>query len=186
MNCSLTSCSKQIDGEKDAGTKKKKKWYGTYTDKPDGSWNQSGREYGGKFLRIRSSNILCLQCLRGELRSKRGSKKAIHFNGSHENIELLLRTVIHLEKMEIPTGLSTAENSTNAQQRENPMQEYGRKFKHLSEDQKLTKLCSDAGLKLVKKRQHFKTLDTEEAQQMQHFCREFTMPHNEQGARIRG
>ena len=29
----------------------------------------------------------------GELRSKGGGKKSIHFNGSDENIELLLRTV---------------------------------------------------------------------------------------------
>ena len=81
--------------------------------------------------------------------AKEGDKKSIHFNGSDENIELLLRTVIsanqlsihgaiadlcdevpkgirapgipaapeHLEKMEIPTDLSIAENSTNAQQR---------------------------------------------------------------------
>ena len=86
---------------------------------------------------------------RGELRSKEGDNKSIHFNGSHENNELLLRTVIsanqlsiygatadlcdevpkgirapgkpaapdHLEKVEIPTDLSVAENSTNAQQR---------------------------------------------------------------------
>ena len=86
---------------------------------------------------------------RGELRSKGGGKKSIQFNGSHENIELLLRTVIsanqlsifgavadlcnevakdlgapgklaaldQLEKMEIPTDLSIAEHSTNAQQR---------------------------------------------------------------------
>ena len=31
---------------------------------------------------------------RGELRSKGGGKKSMHFNGSHENIELLPRTVI--------------------------------------------------------------------------------------------
>ena len=118
---------------------------------------------------------------RGELRSKGGGKKSIHFNGSHENIELLLRKLIsanqisiygaiadlcneilkdlegsgetaapdHLEKMEIPTDLSIAENSTNAQQRGNLVQEYERKFEQLSEDQKLSKLCSDAGLKLV-------------------------------------
>ena len=30
----------------------------------------------------------------GELRSKGRGKKSIHFNGSDENIELLLRTVI--------------------------------------------------------------------------------------------
>ena len=83
---------------------------------------------------------------RGELRSKGGGKKSIHFNGSHENIELRLRTVIsanklsiygaaadlckdvpkdfrapgkpaapdHLEKMDIFTDLTVAENSSNA------------------------------------------------------------------------
>ena len=78
----------------------------------------------------------------------------MHFNCSHENIELLLRTVIsenqvsiygaiadlcnevpkdlralvkpaapdHLEKMEIPTDHSVAENYTNVQQRRNLVQ----------------------------------------------------------------
>ena len=71
-----------------------------------------------------------------------------------------------LEKMEILTDLSIAENSTNAQQRRNPVQEYERKFEHLSEDQKLSKLCSDAGSKLVEQGQYFCTLETEEGQQM--------------------
>ena len=51
--------------------------------------------------------------------------------------------------MEIPAGLSIAENSTNEQQRVNLLQEYERKFEQLSEDQKISKLCSDVGLKLV-------------------------------------
>ena len=93
--------------------------------------------------------------------AKEGGKKSIHFNGSHENIELLLRTVIssissvstvadlfnelpkylrapsipaapdHLEKMEIPTNPSIAEHSTNAQERGDE-----RKFEQMSEDQK--------------------------------------------------
>ena len=54
----------------------------------------------------------------------------------------------HLEKMEIPTDLSIAENSTNAQQRRNLVQEYEQKIEQLSEDQKLSKLCSGAGLTL--------------------------------------
>ena len=148
---------------------------------------------------------------RGELRSKGGGKKSIHFNGSHETIELLLRTVIssnqlsiygaiadlcnevskdlgaleksaaldHLEKMEIPTDLSIAENSNNAQQRRNLVQEYQRKFEQLSEDQKLSKLCSDAGWKLVEQGQYFFSLDTEEGQLMQHLCQEYTMARNE-------
>ena len=62
------------------------------------------------------------------------------------------------------------------------MQEYERKFEQLSEDQKFSKLCSDAGLKRVKKK-YFYTLDTEEGQQMQHLCREYTMPRNEKGTR---
>ena len=68
----------------------------------------------------------------------------------------------HLEKMEILTDLSVAENSTNARQWWNPVQEYKRKFEHMSEDQKLSKLCSDAGLKLVEQGQYFYALDTEE------------------------
>ena len=144
---------------------------------------------------------------RGELRSKGGGKKSIHFNGSHENIELLLRTVIsanqlsihgaiadlcaevpkrfraleelaapkHLEKVEIPTVVSNAETHTYAQQRRMLVQEYERKFEQLSEDQKLSKLCSGAGLTLLEQGQYFFSLDTEEGQQMQHLCREYTM-----------
>ena len=55
----------------------------------------------------------------------------------------------HLEKREIPTRLSAEETQTNAQQRRNRVQEYERRFEQLSEDQKLPKLCSDSGLKLV-------------------------------------
>ena len=51
----------------------------------------------------------------------------------------------HLEQVEIPTVLSDAENSTNEQQWRNLRQEYERNFEQLSKDQKLPKLCSDAG-----------------------------------------
>ena len=63
------------------------------------------------------------------------------------------------------------------------MQEYEQKFEQLSEDQKLPKQCSDAGWKLGEQGH---TLDTEQRQQMQHVCREYTMPRNEEGTRIRG
>ena len=70
--------------------------------------------------------------------------------------------------------------------RRNLVQEYDRKFDQLSEDQTLSKLCSDAGLKLVERGQYFYTLETEEGQQMQHLCREYTMLRNEKGTRVRG
>ena len=91
-----------------------------------------------------------------------------------------------LEMVEIPTVLSKAENSANEQQWGNPGQEYERKFEQLSEDQKLCKLCSDAGLKLVEREQCFKTLETEEGPQMQHSCRENTLPRIEKVTRVRG
>ena len=75
----------------------------------------------------------------------------------------------HLETMEIPAGPSAEETQINAQQLRNLVQEYELKFEQLSEDQKLSKLCSDAGLKLVESGQYFNTLDTEEGLQMQHF-----------------
>ena len=59
------------------------------------------------------------------------------------------------------------------------MQEYERKFEQLPEDKTLSKLCSDAGLKLVEQGQYFKTLETEGS-------REYTMPRNEKGTQIRG
>ena len=76
------------------GLGSEEKWYGTYTDKPDG-WDRMGEEMmlnfsGSGHPMFRSS----IAFERGELRSKEGGKKSIHFNGSHENIELLLRTVI--------------------------------------------------------------------------------------------
>ena len=37
----------------------------------------------------------------GELRSKGGGKKSIHFNGSNENIEFFLRTVISANQVNI-------------------------------------------------------------------------------------
>ena len=66
-----------------------------------------------------------------------------------------------METTEIPIGSSVAETQANAQPRGNLAQEYEQKFERMSEDQKLSILCSEAGLKLVEKGQYFCTLDTE-------------------------
>ena len=122
---------------------------------------------------------------RGELGCKRGGKKSLHFNGGHERISANKLSIYgaiadvcdevpksirapgklaapqHMEKMEIPADFSIAENSTKAQQWRNLAQEYERKFDHLSEDQKLSKLCSDAGLKLSDEEIYVHTLETQ-------------------------
>ena len=88
--------------------------------------------------------------------------------------------------MEIPARPSAEETPTNAQQQGNLVQDYERRFEQLSDDKKLSKLCSDAGLKIVEKGQYFLTLDTEEGNDMQHLCREYTMPRCEKKTRARG
>ena len=178
------------------------KWYGTYTDKPDGSWDRMAEEMMLNFSDSGHPIFRASSAFErgGELRSKARGKKSIHFNSSYENIELPLRTVTSANQLSVHGAIADLCNElpkdlwapgkpaapANAQEGRNLVQEYERKFEQLSEDQKLSKLCSDAGLKLVETRQYFYTLDTEEGQQMQHSCREYTMPRNDEGTRVRG
>ena len=83
--------------------------------------------------------------------------------------------------MEIPAG-----SHTNEQQQGTLVQDYERRFEQLSDDQKFFRLCSDAGLMIVERGQHFFTLDTEEGDRMQHLCREYTMPRCETKTRAKG
>ena len=88
----------------------------------------------------------------------------------------------HLETMEIPTEPPTADPHTDQQP-----QNYVLKFEQLTDVQKSSKLCSDAGLKNVKRRQFFITLDTEEGpHDMEHQCQEFTLPRNDERTKARG
>ena len=66
-----------------------------------------------------------------------------------------------LETTEIPRKPPIADPHTDAEPQGNLLQDYERKFEQLPDDQKLSKLCSDAGLKIVEKGQFFMTLDEE-------------------------
>ena len=67
------------------------------------------------------------------------------------------------------------------------MQDYERKFEQRLEDQKSSKLCCDAGLKIVEKGQFFIALDEEEGpDEMKILCREYTLPRSEEASRVRG
>ena len=113
----------------------------------------------------------------GEVKSKEGGKKSIHFNGSEETVELILRTVISVNQLSIyeavadlckeldpdsrnqtegeiceslviptetPNADARSQSSTSLAQGD-LLQEYERKIAELLDDQKLSKLCSDAG-----------------------------------------
>ena len=93
----------------------------------------------------------------------------------------------HLETMEIPTDPPTADPHTDEQPKGNLLQDYELKFGQLSDDQKFSKLCSDAGLKTVERGQFFITLDTEEGPyEMEHQCRELSLPRNDEMTRATG
>ena len=94
-----------------------------------------------------------------------------------------------LETMEIPTEVSIADPHTNAELLWNLLQDYKEhKFEPLPEDQKLTKLCSNAVFsKNIGKGQFFFTLDEEEGlDEMKTSCREYTLPRSEEASRARG
>ena len=91
-----------------------------------------------------------------------------------------------LETMEIPTEPPTADPRTDEQRRRNLLQEHEQQFEQLSDDQKKSKLCSNAVLKTVERGEYFIALDAEGPSGMAHLCRECTMPRNDPRTRARG
>ena len=79
-----------------------KKWYGTYDHKPDGSWDRTAEKMLLNFAETMHPIFRGTSALeRGDLRSKGGGKKSIHFSGSTQNIELLLQMVISVNQLTI-------------------------------------------------------------------------------------
>ena len=84
------------------GPGSEKKWYGTYDCKPDGSWDRTAGKMLLNFVGSGHPIFRGTSALeRGELRSKESGKKSIHFNGSTQNIELLLQMVISVNQLSI-------------------------------------------------------------------------------------
>ena len=79
-----------------------KKWCGTHTYKPNGKWDRVAEDMLLHFAEsgqpvFRASSVL----ERGELKSKWKGVKSIHFNGSDETVELILRTVISVNHVSL-------------------------------------------------------------------------------------
>ena len=90
-----------------------------------------------------------------------------------------------LEPMEIPAEFPIADPHTNAELQGNLLQHCEHKFEQLPEDQKLSKLCSDAGLKIVEKGQFFITLDEEGPGDMTTSCGAYPLRRSEDTSRVR-
>ena len=80
-----------------------------------------------------------------------------------------------------------ADPHTDAEPQGNLLQNYERKFEQLLDDQKSSKLCSDAGLKIVEEGQFFITHDAEAGpNETKNLCREFSLIRSEEASRARG
>ena len=79
-----------------------KKWYGPHTGRPDGSWDKIAERMMMNFSESSHPIFRASSAFeRGELRSKGGGRKSVHFNGSDKNIELILRTVISANHLSV-------------------------------------------------------------------------------------
>ena len=91
-----------------------------------------------------------------------------------------------LDKQEILTQRPIPEWQANEERQGNPLQEYEERFEILSEVQKLSRLCSEAGLRLVEIGQFFYALPSPRGEGNQSLCREYTLPRDQKGTRIKG
>ena len=188
--------------------------YETYYCKPDGSWDRTADKMllscaGSDHLVFRGT--IALERERRELRSKESGMKSTHFNGSNQNIELLLQTVISVnqlsiygavadmieelpvgqrpvekpiapsqqDKVEIITQPPLAETQANEERQGKLLQEYEQRFAKMSEDQKLSNRCSEAGLRQVEIGQFFHALPSPREIGYQSLCRECTKPRDQ-------
>ena len=144
------------------GPGSEKKWYRTCDGKPVGSWNRTAEKNAAEFQRFRCHVPAFLK--RVQLRSKEGGGTTIHFNGGTENIKLLLQMVMPVNQLslcgaaadmiaELPVGQRAPGKPVASGQLDkqeiltqgNLLQEYEERFEKLSEDQKLSRLCTVAG-----------------------------------------
>ena len=93
---------------------------------------------------------------------------------------------VQLDKQEILTQPPLAELQANEERQGNVLQEHEKRFEKLSEDQKLSRLCSEAGLRLVEVGQFFYALPSPRGEGNQSLCREYTLPRDQKGTKIRG
>ena len=90
-----------------------------------------------------------------------------------------------LAKQEIIPQPPLAETQANEERQGNLLQEYEQWFEKLSEDQKLSRLCSEASLRLVEIGQIFYALPSPRGERNQSLRREYTMPRGKERTRIK-
>ena len=91
-----------------------------------------------------------------------------------------------LDKQEIITRPPFAELQANEERQGNLLQEYEQRFEKLSEDQKLSRLRSKAGLRCVEVGQFFYAILSPRGEGNQSLCRDYTLLRDQKGTEIKG
>ena len=84
-----------------------------------------------------------------------------------------------LDKQEILTQPPLAELQANEERQGNLLQEYEQRFEKILEDHKLSRQCSETGLRLVDVGQIFHALPSREGKANQSLCRDFTLARDQ-------
>ena len=189
-----------------------KKWYGTRVYKPNGEWDEVAQvmmdhfsESGHPVLRGSSAFE------REELKSKGKGRSTIHFNGSDETIDVILRTSISVNQLSIYGAAAdmcgdqawvVSRNSKGAGETRSAWESGNHVNATRNVDNKsnfsdwcrstgklvawMTKLCSNGGLaKTVEKEQFFMTLDDDQLDRLNGSCREYTLPRSDQSPQVK-
>ena len=175
------------------GPGSEKKWYGTCSDKPDADWDKIAEHMMLNFAESSHQIVRATSALeRGESRSKGKGKKSIHFNGSEENVELILRTVISANQLSIYGEVGDLCRDLSKDSRASGKLDAN---EHLETMEIPIELLvadphTDAELQgnLLQdyERKVFITHDEEEGpNEMKNMCREYTLPRNEKASRAR-
>ena len=120
---------------------------------------------------------------RGTLKRKGGGKLSIHFCADEGTIETVFRTIVYVNQLSIHGAVSDLCEEDPAQ--EDLLQKYQERVERLSQQNRVIKICTDAGfLTTVDVGQYFMTKDTEEFSQFTESvaCREYTLPRDEKSS----
>ena len=142
-----------------------------------------------------------------QLRSKERGRTTRHFTACEDNVQLLLKMVMSVSQLslcgyplqglledqvapgrlvasdqteqEILIQLPIAEVPSNDERQGNLLQDYEQRFERQPEDQKLSKLCSEAGLNLVEVGQFFHALPSPKEPKIRSLSREYAPPRED-------
>ena len=190
-----------------------KKWCSISEDSPQGVWDNMAERMLLEFAEsgcpiFRATTPLS----RGRLRSKGHGKLSIHCAADLDTIETIFRIIISANQLslygaiaEICEEYETLHQSSSSfvpnviktevlldcddpAKKDILLQQYGERSEKLSQQDKSSKFCMDAGfLNVVEIGQYFMTKDTAEFSQFRAAaCREYTLPRDEEASQPKG